>query len=290
MNDLIQPKVESLIFTIRGKHVLLDKDLAMLYGVETKQLNRQVKRNIERFPDDFMFQLTLEEVKLLRCQIGTAKLEKTRYLPYAFTENGVAMLSGVLRSQTAIYVNINIMRAFNSIRHLVSTNNLVYKRIEALEYHQLKTDKRIDDVLKRLEDKSETNAQGIFFDGQIFDAYVFVSSLIKEANNEIILIDNYIDEKVLTLLNKRRKGVNATVYTAKISKQLQLDIERNNAQYETIDVKCFQKSHDRFLCVDDTVYHIGASIKDLGKKWFAFAVLKDISPTELVNKINTNTK
>lgn len=280
-----QQHIEKLIFSIRGVQVLLDSDLAALYGVETKYLNRQVKRNIERFPDDFMFQLTKEEFSSLRCQFVTANREKVRYLPYAFTENGVAMLSGVLRSKTAISVNINIMRAFTSMRGILSTNTQVFKRIEAIEYHQLEMDKRIDVVFNKLENNTTKIRQGVFFDGQIFDAYAFVSDLIKKAKHNIVLIDNYIDESVLTLLNKRNSGVDATIYTAKVNEQLKLDLERNNAQYTPIGIKPFNKSHDRFLCIDEDVYHIGASIKDLGKKWFAFSKMDDFKPNDLTSKI-----
>lgn len=284
--DITQQKIESLITSVRGQQVMIDRDLAMLYGVETKQLNRQVKRNIERFPDDFMFQLTQEEFNDLRCQFGTSSWGMTRTLPYAFTENGVAMLSGVLRSQTAISVNINIMRAFTSMRHFLASHTQLFKRIETIEYNQLKTDKRLDDVLKRLDDKQAQPSQGIFYDGQMFDAYAFTSSLIKKACSSIILIDNYIDETVLTQLNKRSKGVSVTIYTSQVTKQLKLDIERNNSQYEPIEVKGFSKSHDRFLCIDDEVYHIGASLKDLGKRWFAFSKMEYLTPNELLGKMN----
>ena len=259
--------IEEMILNIRGYQVMLDRDLASLYGVETKVLNQAVKRNIERFPDDFRFQLTKEEC--LRSQIVTFK-----YLPYAFTENGFAMLSSVLRSQTAIEMNIRIMRA---------NNEIVFQRIANLEYHQIEIDKRIDEVFKKIEQKSPQ--QGIFFDGQIIDAYHFVSDLVKKANKTIILIDNYIDDSVLTLLDKRNYNVSATIYTQRISEQLKLDIKRNNEQYPEIIVRCFVKSHDRFLIIDNELYHIGASIKDLGKKWFAFTLMKDISPNEILQKI-----
>ena len=259
--------IEEMILNIRGYQVMLDRDLASLYGVETKVLNQAVKRNIERFPDDFRFQLTKEEC--LRSQIVTFK-----YLPYAFTENGFAMLSSVLRSQTAIEMNIRIMRA---------NNEIVFQRIANLEYHQIEIDKRIDEVFKKIEQKSPQ--QGIFFDGQIIDAYHFVSDLVKKANKTIILIDNYIDDSVLTLLDKRNYNVSATIYTQRISEQLKLDIKRHNEQYPEIIVRCFVKSHDRFLIIDNELYHIGASIKDLGKKWFAFTLMKDISPNEILQKI-----
>ncbi|MBO5811357.1 MAG: ORF6N domain-containing protein [Bacteroidales bacterium] len=274
--DSSDRKIEHLIINARGCQVMLDRDLALLYGVETKVLNQAVKRNIERFPDDFRFQLTKDEC--LRSQIVTFK-----YLPYAFTENGIAMLSSVLRSQTAIEMNIRIMRTFSAMRHFVANNEMLFQRISNLEYHQIEMDKRIDEVLEKLEPNQ--TQQGIFFDGQVFDAYHFVSNLIRKASNTIILIDNYIDDSVLTLLDKRKLNVSATIYTQKISEQLKLDIKRHNEQYSEISVKCFSKSHDRFLIIDEELYHIGASIKDLGKKWFAFTLMRDILPDEILQKM-----
>ena len=286
--------IESLIKVIRGQQIILDRDLARLYQVETSQLNRQVKRNIERFPEDFMFRLTKEECS--RCQIGIlneGRGSNVKYSPYAFTENGVAMLSGVLRSKTAIEVNIRIMRAFTSMRHFMANNASVFSRLETIEYHQLEilqhqqvTDKRIDEVFRRLEEGSAKPKQGVFYNGQIYDAYTFVGELIKSAKKRIILIDNYVDETVLTLLDKREENVPAVIYTQQISRQFQLDIDRHNAQYTPIDVEAFRLSHDRFLCIDDDVYHIGASIKDLGKKWFGFSKMEILTPDELLEKIN----
>ena len=296
-----QLNVSSLIRVIRGQQVMLDRDLAELYGVETKSLNRQVKRNIERFPEDFMFQLTKEEC--LRCQIGTlngGRGQHLKYMPYAFTENGVAMLSSVLRSKTAIEVNIQIMRAFTSMRHFMINNADVFQRIETIEFNQLESNKaqakilkhqeeqdnRIDEVFRRLDEGMYKPKQGIFFDNQIYDAYSFVSELVKSAKQCIVLIDNYVDESVLTLLDKRGENVSATIYTQQISRQLRLDIDRHNSQYPPIEVSMFRRSHDRFLCIDDTVYHVGASIKDLGKKWFAFSKMEDFKPEKLVVRIN----
>lgn len=292
---VVVDNIESLIKVIRGQQVIFDKDLAKLYGVETKYLNKQVKRNIERFPEDFMFQLTKEEC--LRCQIGTSNEGRggARYFPYVFTENGVSMLSSVLRSKTAIEVNIRIMRAFTSMRHFLLNNAEVFQRISTMEYHQLKmqqhlleSDKRIDEVFRKLDEGNAKPKQGIFYNGQIYDSYTFVSELIKSAKKRIILIDNYVDETVLTLLDKREEGVSAVIYTQQISRRFQLDIDRHNAQYAPIEVEMFRLSHDRFLCIDDDVYHIGASIKDLGKKWFAFSKLDILSPDMLIEKIKRN--
>ena len=294
INKVVMSNIESLIKVVRGQQIMLDKDLAMLYGVETKRLNEQVKRNIKRFPEDFMFQLTKEEC--LRSQFATLNEKQgqhLKYMPYAFTEQGVAMLSSVLRSQTAIEVNIQIMRAFVSMRHFMVNNASVFNRLETMEYHQLEmqqhqqeTDKRIDEVFRRLDEGNAKPKQGVFYNGQIYDAYTFVADLIKSAKKRIILIDNYVDETVLTLLDKRENGVSAIIYTQQISRHFQLDIDRHNAQYASIDVETFRLSHDRFLCIDDDVYHIGASIKDLGKKWFGFSKMEILTPDELVELIN----
>ena len=287
-------KIESLIKVIRGQQVMLDRDLATLYGVEVKRLNEQVKRNIKRFPKDFMFQLTKEEC--LRSQFATlneGRGQHLKYMPYVFTENGVAMLSSVLRSDTAIEVNIRIMRAFTSMRHFLQNNAEVFQRLSTLEYHQLEmqqhfqeSDKRIEEVFRRLDEGNAKPKQGVFYNGQIYDAYNFVSDLIKSAKKRIILIDNYVDETVLTLLDKREDGVSAFIYTQQINRQFQLDIDRHNAQYPPINVETFRLSYDRFLCIDDDVYHIGASIKDLGKKWFGFSRMEILIPDELVERIN----
>lgn len=293
-NHELAGNIEPLIKVIRGQQVMLDKDLAMLYGVEAKVLNQAVKRNVERFPNDFRFQLTKEEC--LRSQIVTLNEKQgkhLKYMPYAFTEQGVAMLSSVLRSQTAIEVNIQIMRAFVSMRHFMVNNASVFSRLETIEYHQLEmqqhlqeSDKRIEEVFRRLDEGNSKPKQGVFYNGQVYDAYTFVSDLIKSAKKRIVLIDNYVDETVLTLLDKRDNNVSAIIYTQQISRQFQLDIDRHNAQYATIDVETFRLSHDRFLCIDDNVYHIGASIKDLGKKWFGFSKMEILTPDELVERIN----
>ena len=312
----IQPieQIESLILTIRGKQVILDRDLARLYGVETRVLNQAVQRNIERFPEDFMFQLSKEEAEssrsqfvmlneedeLSRSQIATlnGRGHNIKHLPYAFTENGIAMLSSVLRSPMAIATNIHIMRAFNAMRHFIGSHAQVFQRLEIMERNQLalnasqaelsaqvaENNKRLNEVFRRLDDNSEKPEKGIFYDGQIFDAYSFINERIREAKKRIVLIDNYVDDSVLTMLDKRNKGVEAVVYTKNISRQLSLDFEKHNAQYSPIEVKQFDRAHDRFLCIDDTVYLIGASLKDLGKKWFGFVKLEQ--PTdELLSKM-----
>lgn len=298
----VENKVESLIRVIRGQQVMLDRDLAELYGVETKRLNEQVKRNLERFPEDFMFQLTSNEFDNLKSQFATSSWGGVRKLPYAFTEQGVTMLSGVLKSPTAVKVNIRIMRAFVSMRHFMANNAAIFQRLETIEFNQLESNKvqakilahqevqdhRIDEIFRRLDEGMYKPKQGIFFDNQIYDAYSFVSELIKikSAKQRIILIDNYVDESVLTLLDKRGENVSATIYTQQVSRQFRLDVDRHNNQYPPIEVDVFRRSHDHFLCIDDTVYHVGASIKDLGKKCFAFSKMEDFKPEELVARIN----
>ena len=298
----VENKVESLIQVIRGQQVMLDRDLAELYGVETRRLNEQVKRNIERFPEDFMFQLTKEEFENWKSQFATSNsiVMGARKRPYAFTEQGVAMLSGVLKSSTAVEANIRIMRAFVYMRHFMVNNVAFFQRLETIEFNQLESNKvqakilahqevqdhRIDEIFRRLDEGMYKPKQGIFFDNQIYDAYSFVSELIKSAKQRIILIDNYVDETVLTLLDKRGENVSATIYTQQVSRQFRLDVDCHNSQYPPIEVDVFRRSHDRFLCIDDTVYHVGASIKDLGKKWFAFSKMEDFKPEELVARIN----
>ena len=264
---------------------MLDKDLAMLYGVETRIINQAVKRNTRRFPSDFMFQLTKEECSKSQFVILNGKRgQNLKFLPYAFTESGIAMLSSVLKSQTAIEVNIRIMRTFIAMRRFLVNNTQIIQRLSTIEYHQVETDKRIDEVFNRLDANAQPQ-QGIFFDGQIFDAYQFVCGLIRNAQRTIVLIDNYVDETVLSILDKRNENVSATIYTANLNQQLQIDLQRHNSQYPMIEIIRFHKAHDRFLIIDNEVYLIGASIKDLGKKWFGFTLIKEITAEEIINKI-----
>lgn len=278
MEEISNQNIQNMIYTIRDHQVMLDKDLAKLYQVESKRLNEQVKRNIERFPFHFRFQLTEDEYESLRSQFATLENNRgkhTKYLPYVFTEQGVSMLSAVLRSKIAIEVSIKIIDTFVEMKRTISSNSLIYQRLDSLERKQFKTDDKVDMILSAIEDKSIQPKQGIFYDGQVYDAYVFVSDLIKSARESIKLIDNYIDENVLTLLSKRDENISATIYTKNISKQIQLDLKKHNEQYPSIEIKKFANSHDRFLIIDDKIlYHIGASLKDLGKKWFAFSKLE----------------
>ncbi len=285
-------KIHDKIYFIRGKYVMLDEDLAGIYGVETKYLNRAVKRNIERFPEKFRFQLSSKEYKILRFQIGTTKKGSRggrQYFPYVFTEQGVSMLSAVLRSETAVKVSIQIMDAFVEMRRFLNNNARLFQQIENVETklltYQIKTDEKIDLLFEAISERSLTPPQGVFFNGQIFDAYKLISDIIKKAKKSIILIDNYIDETVLYLFTKRRKNVKTIFYTNTISKTLRQDLEKFNSQYEPIEIKKLKQSHDRFLILDEkTIYHFGASLKDLGKKWFAFSKLK-IDPKIIIEKL-----
>ncbi|EPJ2897926.1 ORF6N domain-containing protein [Elizabethkingia anophelis] len=290
MSNIILSKkeIEKLIFTIRDKHVMLDSDLASLYQVETKNLNKAVKRNIERFPQSFCFQLTEEEAENLRFQIGTSSLNYggRRYLPYAFTEQGVAMASAILRSSTAIKVSVEIMEAFVEMRRILISNASLFHRLDKMELKQLETDQKFEEIFKALESDKLHIEKGIFYSGQVFDAYAFVSDIIRSAKESIILLDNYVDDTVLTLLGKREQSVTVTIYTKSISNQLRLDLQRYNSQYPRIEVEVFADSHDRLLIIDSTeLYHIGASLKDLGKKWFAFSRM-NIEVSKILQVLN----
>ena len=284
--------IENMIFNIRGVQVMIDSDLAKLYGVTTKRLNEQVKRNIERFPDKFRFQLSDSEANELVANCDRLhNLKHSSVRPYVFTEQGVAMLSTVLRSQTAIQVSIQIIDAFTAMRHFLAANADMFQRLAVIEQnqlaiaaHQIETDSKLDEVFKRLDSGNAVPTQGIFFDGQIFDAYTFVCDLVRSAKKRIVLFDNYVDDTVLTMLDKRNSGVAVRILTKTISQQLQLDINRHNAQYPPLAAETFANAHDRFLCIDDVVYHIGASLKDLGKKWFAFSKM-EIATDDLLNKL-----
>ena len=268
--------IQGCIRVIRGEQVILDRDLAQLYQVETSQLNRQVKRNIQRFPGDFMFQLTKEEADSLKCQNGTSSWGgDRRALPHAFTEQGVSMLAGLLRSEVAINANIAIMRAFVATRRFLSANAGMFQRIERLERHQMLTDQKMEQVLKRMDELAPAiTPEQIFATGCVWDAWSYVSQLVRSAKQRIILIDNFVDERVLLLLTKRADGVAATIHS-RYTQQFLLDLEKHNGQYEPIGfVQTPHKSHDRFLIIDDEVYLMGASIKDMGTSLCAITRLE----------------
>ncbi|MCO6474848.1 MAG: ORF6N domain-containing protein, partial [Melioribacteraceae bacterium] len=259
-------EIQKKIFTIRNEQVMLDSDLADFYGVETRRLNEQVKRNISRFPKEFMFQLTAKEFENLMSQFAistgdslrsqNAILEKGRgthrkYLPYAFTEQGVAMLSAVLKSETAVKMSVQIMSAFVAMRRFLVENAGVFQRLDNLELRQIRTDEKVNQIFDAMQSKDIEPKQGIFFEGQVFDAYKFVSGLVRKADKNIILIDNYIDETVLDLLSKKKNKVKVIILTKNISKTLQLDEKKFNEQFSNLTVKQFSKAHDRFLIIDD---------------------------------------
>lgn len=290
MTSITKKKLLEKIFTIRGMQVMIDRDLAELYQVEVKRLNEQVKRNIKRFPINFMFQLNNEEWAIiesknksdLRSQIATAK---RRTAPYVFTEQGVAMLSAVLNSEFAINVSLQVMNAFVEMRRELNAISITNYRLEKIEAQLLSNELKFEQLFEALDKKEKSTSQGVFFDGQLFDAYIFVTKLIKSANSSLILIDNYIDESTLLMLSKRKASCSAVIYTPKISNTLKLDISKHNSQYPFIEIKQLNTAHDRFLIIDNQeLYHIGASLKDLGKKWFAFSKLTDFLP-DVISKL-----
>ncbi len=286
---LTSNNIQNRIFTIRGVQVILDSDLAEMYQVETRVLNQAVKRNFDRFPIDFMFQLSqkeFENILISQFVISSSEHGGRRKLPYVFTEQGVSMLSAVLKSKIAVNVSLNVIRAFVEMRKFMIHNASIFQRIENVEQKQLQTDLKIDHILNALEDKSNSPKQGIFFNGQIFDAWVFVSELIKSAENSLILIDNYIDESVLNLFLKRKESVTATIYTANLTASLKTDLEKHNKQYPPIEIHVYKNAHDRFLIIDEKqVYHIGASLKDLGRKLFGFSKMEIVA--DVILKILT---
>ncbi len=287
MNEVVKKEnIQNRIFTFRSVHVMIDKDLAELYQVETKVLNQAVKRNIERFPDIFRFQLNDAEKEELVTNCDRFKrLKHSSVNPYAFTEQGVAMLSAILRSDIAIKVSIQIIQAFVEMKKFIMTNAAVFQRLDNVEKKQILTDQKFDEVFKALENKSLIPKQGIFYNGQIFDAYTLIADVIRSAKKEIILIDNYVDDTVLKQLAKRKKSVKAIIYTKTIDKILKQDLEKHNLQYPKIELKKLTTAHDRFLIVDaKTVYHFGASLKDAGKKWFAFSKL-NMDAKDIIDKL-----
>jgi ORF6N domain len=284
-------EIKNMIYPLRGKHVMLDKELANIYQVELKRMNEQVKRNIARFPVNFRFQVTEDEYSALRSQNATLNNQSGRrgqhskYLPYVFTEQGVAMLSSVLNSETAIKVSIAIINAFIDMRQHISEFSIDSKRLDVLELKQLKNEQKFNQIFQEMR-KKDLPSQGIFFDGEVFDAHVFASDLIKTAKTSIILIDNYIDEQTLKLMSNKDDDVKITIYTHQPRPDKELAQKRFREQYPSTEIHIFKRSHDRFLIIDKKeIYHVGASLKDLGKKWFAFTKL-DISPNIVLERLN----
>ena len=289
--------IKNLIYTVRGKQVMLDSDVAMLYHYETRKINQTVKRNMARFPEKFCFQLNQEEAENLRSQIVTSSLEKEnyggrRYLPYVFTEQGIAMLSGLLRNEIAIKVSINIMDAFVEMRKFLLSNSSIFQRLTNVELTLLaqgkeltKHEKQFEKVFDELQKKTEKEfKQKIFFEGQIYDAYSLIIDIIRSAKMKILIIDNYIDDSVLKMLSKKNKNVEVLILTSQNCNFIKLDINKFNKQYPTLKVSRTNKFHDRFVVIDNKdLYHIGASLKDLGKKCFAISKIED---DEYVNRIS----
>ena len=316
--QMMTNEIQHRIHTLRGVQVILDSDLAKLYQVQTKVFNQAVTRNIDRFPDGFRFQLTWTEVEMLRLQIVTLNKENNillpenknetdtssrsqivtlkrgtniKYLPYAFTEQGVAMLSGILKNDIAIQVSIRIISTFVEMRKFIAENLDVFLRLDTIERRQLnfqeETDRKFNQIFNALQSEDNALKQKIFFEGQIYDAYSFIIRLIEKADKEILLIDNYINNEVLNMLAKKRPGVEVILYTSPHTKITQTDLQRFNAQYPTVNLKYTHTVHDRFLLLDgNEIYHIGASLKDAGKKCFAFSLIEDNSIiTDLLKRL-----
>lgn len=290
--------IYNLIYMIREKQVMLDSDLSTLYQVETKRLNEAMKRNKKRFPEDFCFQLTEEEYETLRSQIATSKLDEIeldtkerggrRYSPYVYTEQGIAMLSAVLRSDVAIQVSIRIMKTFVEMRKYLAGNSMLLEKVNHIEKRQIQaeirqenfeklTNERFDRVFDYIEAHKEDN-QKIFYDGQIFDAFSLITQLVHQAEKDIILIDGYVDVVTLNIMAKKKEGVNVTFYTLPSARLTTQDIANFNTQYPTLNVKRTTAFHDRFLIIDGNIgYHMGASIKDAGNKCFGINKIGDVS-------------
>ena len=289
--DMVNYQVEdikNLIYSVRGKQVMLDSDVAMLYHYETKKINQAVKRNIERFPEEFCFQLTEEEMQLLRSQIVTlnkkGRGQHKKYLPYVFTEQGIAMLSALLKNAIAVQISIKIMDAFVEMRKFLSLNSAIFQRLTNVELtllaqgkeltkHEMQFEKVFDELQKKTEKEFK---QKIFFEGQIYDAYSLIIDIIKQAKQKILIIDNYIDDSILKMLSKKNKDVEAVILTTPNSNIRKLDIQKFNKQYPILKLAYTNKFHDRFIVIDNKeLYHIGASLKDLGKKCFAISIIND---------------
>ena len=294
-SQVYNQEIKNLIYTIRGKQVMIDSDVAMLYQYETKNINKAVKRNIERFPEDFCFQLTESELQILRFQFGTSNQSEKinyetrggrRYLPYVFTEQGIAMLAGVLKNKIAVKVSINIIKSFIEMRKFISTNGQVFERLTNVEYKLLEHDKKFDEVFNQLQHE-ENIKQKIFFAGQIYDAYSLIIDIIKKANQKILIIDNYIDESVLKMLTKKNKMVEVIIITSNKSTIENIDIQKFNKEYPILKIAKTNKFHDRFIVIDNKeMYHLGASIKDLGKKCFGINKIEDMKIIEKFFDIN----
>ena len=291
-------KIKQKIFWVRGKQVLLDSDVANLYHYKTKALNLAVKRNIERFPEEFCFQITEKELIDLRFQFETSKNGNEnyergrggrRYLPYVFTEQGIAMLSGILKSEIAVNMSINIIKAFIEMRKILSTHEQIFERLTNVEYKLLEQDNKINQVFDVLQKDKETHFnQKIFFDGQIWDSYNLIINIIKKADDKILVIDNYIDYSILDMLSKKNKNVEVIILTSNNSNISKVDVQKFNKEYPILKIAKTNKFHDRFIIIDNKeLYHCGASLKDLGKKCFGINKIADI---DYINELNNKIK
>ena len=285
-NELAIEDIKKLIYTIRGKQIMIDSDVANIYHCETKYVNRVVKRNIERFPEEFCFQLNENEFESLRCQFVTlnenGRGQHRKYLPYVFTEQGIAMLSALLKSNIAVSVSVSIMKAFIEMRKFLMINGQVFERLTSVENKLLEHDKKFDEVFNQLQ-LEENIKQRIFFDGQIYDAYSIIVDIIKRANSKILIIDNYIDDSVLKMLTKKKSNVEVVILTSDKSNIENLDVKKFNKEYPTLKVAKTNKFHDRFIIIDNKeMYHLGASIKDLGKKCFGINKIEDMNIIEKI--------
>ena len=283
--------IKKLIFTIRGRQVMLDRDVAKLYKYETKNVNKAMKRNIERFPEDFCFQITLKELEEMWFQNGTTfeklnlKYRSEKYLPYVYTEQGIAMLSGVLKNEIAIQISIKIIRAFIEMRKFLVSNGQIFESLTKIEYKLLEHDKKIENIFEKF-DQSENIKQKLFFEGQIWDSYELIINIIKTAESKILIIDNYIDDSIFKMLQKKKNNVTVVALTSHNSKINKLDVKKFNEQYPVFKLAITNKFHDRFIIIDNKeLYHCGASLKDLGKKCFAISKIED---NEILKKINEN--
>ena len=284
--EISNEEIKKLIYTIRGKQVMLDSDVARLFKYATKDLNRNVKNNIERFPEYYCFQLTNEEYKSLRCKNFTlnenGRGQHRKYLPYVFTEYGITMLAGLLKSEVAVNVSIKIVNTFIEMRKFISANRQLFKRLTNVEYKLLEHDKKFDEIFNQLQHE-ENIKQKIFFEGQIYDAYSIIIDIIRKANKKILIIDNYINDSILKMLTKKKNNVEVIILTSNKSNIQNIDVQKFNKEYPVLKISKTNKFHDRFIIIDNKeMYHLGASIKDLGKKCFGINRIEDI---EIINKI-----
>ncbi len=284
--EISNEEIKKLIYTIRGKQVMLDSDVARLFKYATKDLNRNVKNNIERFPEYYCFQLTNEEYKSLRCKNFTlnenGRGQHRKYLPYVFTEYGITMLAGLLKSEVAVNVSIKIVNTFIEMRKFISANGQLFERLTNVEYKLLEHDKKFDEIFNQLQHE-ENIKQKIFFEGQIYDAYSIIIDIIRKANKKILIIDNYINDSILKMLTKKKNNVEVIILTSNKSNIQNIDVQKFNKEYPVLKISKTNKFHDRFIIIDNKeMYHLGASIKDLGKKCFGINRIEDI---EIINKI-----